>query len=324
MSTDVRESLVLQAGSCRNLGSSQYAGLLVHMVDDFDRDGPISRLLAGRSSRPVHDALPLRLLGAVHRIALRGEAPALASRFPSCGGDGAPVPFADFVSTVLDNRSEIEIALGEQVQTNEPRRSIAMVAVARWLHGIGVDEFDLLEIGSSAGLNQNFDRLGHEPPGSSPAARCITRCGCDPFPLDPGDDDDALRLMSFVWPDQTERMERLRTAIGVARHWPPRVTQESADLFLRRELSGTPSRPRIVFHSIVWQYLAPDVRDGVRHALRSSARLNGSPVYWARMEPAGPTADVRVTVFGGGEPEETVLADVGYHGQDFVWRVQTD
>jgi len=262
-------------------------------------------------------------LGVVHRIALRGDAPALADRFPSCGGDGRSIDIEVLLDVVRAHRAEVDLALTQQVQTNEPRRSVALVAVARWLAARDVDEFELLEIGSSAGLNQNFDRLGHEPPGVAIAARCVDRRGCDPFPLDPADDGDALRLLSFVWPDQSERFARLRAAIDVARRWPPSVVAESADDFLRRSLSETAPTAHVVFHSIVWQYLAPDVRDGVREALRAAGSRASSttPVVWARMEPAGPVADVRVTLLDGSSETETIIGEVGYHGQDFVWRV---
>ncbi|MGA0264141.1 MAG: DUF2332 family protein [Ilumatobacteraceae bacterium] len=65
-------ALARQAVACRELGSTQYADLLDELVLDTDRGGPIGRLLADRPERPLHSALSLRLLGAVHRIAIRG------------------------------------------------------------------------------------------------------------------------------------------------------------------------------------------------------------------------------------------------------------
>jgi hypothetical protein len=38
------------------------------------------------------------------------------------------------------------------------------------------------------------------------------------------------------------------------------------------------------------------------------------------MEPAGPVADIQVTVWDGEtEPSEYVLAEIGYHGQQMTW-----
>jgi len=42
---------------------------------------------------------------------------------------------------------------------------------------------------------------------------------------------------------------------------------------------------------------------------------------WARMEPAGPVADIQVDVFNGSssEPRHYRLAEIGYHGQNMNW-----
>ena len=318
MSDDVRESLEIQAIACRRLGSAQYADLLEALTAEHLAGGLVRDLLDGRSDRPVHDALPLRLLGAVHRIALDGRAPALARRYASCGGDGGSIAVDDFLAVVESNRAEVERGLGEQVQTNEVGRSIVLRQLSSWLAGKGVNEFDLLEVGSSAGLNLNFDRLGELAPD---AARCVERRGSDPFPLDPSDDECAKRLLSFVWPDQIERLSRLRTAIDVARRHPQSVSRASADDFLRAQLATESSRATVVFHSIVWQYLDPTVRDGVRAAIfeNGGRRDSARPIVWARMEPAGETADVRVTIIDRDGRRDHVLATVGYHGQEFRW-----
>lgn len=314
----IADALVLQSTQCRVLGSAQYADLLEGLTEDFEAGGLVFDVLGRRTERPVHDALPLRLLGAVHRIALSGRAPELARRLPSCGGDGSRIDVREWLSIVARNRAEIDRALGEQVQTNEVGRSVVLRELASWLPSVGVTEFDLLEIGSSAGLNLNFDRLGEMSLG---AARCVERRGSDPSSLDVSRDDDALRLQSFVWPDQLERLDRLRRAIDVALQYPPHVEHASADEFLRTRLCHEAERSTVVFHSIVWQYLPNDVRDGVRSAIdeAGSARDSSRPVVWARMEPSGPVADVRVTVVDENGRREHRLAEVGYHGQDFRW-----
>jgi hypothetical protein len=54
------------------------------------------------------------------------------------------------------------------------------------------------------------------PPLDAPL-RVTSRAGCDPRPLDPRSEEGALTLTSYVWPDQVERLERLRAALAVAR-----------------------------------------------------------------------------------------------------------
>ena len=334
----VRESLEIQAVACRRLGSLQYADLLDAMVLDHDQGGPIASLLSGRTDRPVHDALPLRLLGALHRAALDGRAPELAARFPSCGGDGRVIDLAA-VHDVIDRlRSYVDDALGRGVQTNEVGRSLCHLAVANWLPSIGVDEFDWWEVGASAGLNLSFDHyaadtghgvLGREgssltfpptmfavPPRVFEPARCIERLGCDPDPIDL--DRDAIRLESFVWPDQSERRARLLSAIAITRPLHHRVDRASADDWIVQRLAEESDRTAVVFHSIVWQYMAPDVRTRFREAI-TTAGSRGRSLVWARMEPAGDRADLRADVWSKGAVSRHHLADVGYHGQNFDW-----
>lgn len=335
---DVGETLAIQAAACRHLGSIQYADLLDAFLEDHRRGGPIVQLLDGRSDRPLHDALPLRLLGSLHRAALLGRAPELAARFPSCGGDGAPIDLA-LVYRVVDRlRDDVEDGLRRGVQTNEVGRAVCHLAIANWLPTLGVDEFDWWEVGASAGLNLSFDQyaadtgqgvLGREgssltfptstfvaAPSVRTAARCVSRRGCDPDPIDL--ERDAIRLESFVWPDQTTRRARLLAAIAITRPLRHPIDQASADDWIVARLAEPSTRPAVIFHSIVWQYMAPEVQTRFRETIARAGR-DGRTLVWARMEPAGVTADLRADVWSNGTRTEFHLADVGYHGQDFTW-----
>ncbi len=118
-------------------------------------------------------------------------------------------------------------------------------ALESWLPSIGVSAFDFLEIGSSAGMNLNFDCIRlHAPPSGLPSApvACVERRGSDPHMLDVAREDHAQRLLSFVWSDQLDRFQRLRRAIDVARTHPARVDRTSADDFVRDRLAPTAER----------------------------------------------------------------------------------
>lgn len=288
-------------------------------------------------------------MGAVHALALSGRAPAIASHYPSCGGTPHEGMFADFLAAVVSNVADVDDALSRQVQTNEVGRSVVHLAMAHWLRRRGVHEFDHLEVGASAGLNLNFDRFfvdtgagtmgdpesalrfGPEwfdapPPVADAPARVRTRLGCDPFPIDTADAEQATRLLSFVWPDQAERFDRTRAAIAIARMHPPVVDSSSADEWIEHRLSGPRDCATVVFHSIVWQYLGRQVQDSMRSTLdgAGSRATADAPLYWIRMEPAGPVARVTATAWRGNGPEETVLCEVGYHGRDMRWFPDAD
>ena len=81
------ETFRAQAIGCEVLGSPLYAALCERFADEVERRGPIWDLLAEHADAPLGAAYPLRVLGGLHKLALRGDAPELASHFPSTGGD---------------------------------------------------------------------------------------------------------------------------------------------------------------------------------------------------------------------------------------------
>lgn len=337
-------SLHAQAEQCERLGSPMYAALFRELADDYRWGGRTYALLAGRTDTPIHDALPLRLAGAIHRVVLRGDEPRLARHYPSVGGKpGEDFP-ADFIAYMREHLGEVEAGLASQVQTNEVGRSVVPMVLSHWLTTLGISEYEHLEVGASAGLNLNFDRyysgvrtLRMGDPDSHlrfsgewfdgmpgvprSAARVVRRRGSDPFPIDVTDPDQELRLLSFVWPDQRERMDRLRAAINIAKANPPVIDRGSADEWVAGQLSRGSERPVMVFHSIVWQYLGSATQKRLRSALEEagSRATPDAPLVWARMEPAGPVADVQATVWTGSEPRTFRLAEIGYHGQSMRW-----
>ena len=90
--------------------------------------------------------------------------------------------------------------------------------------------------------------------------------------------------------------------------------------------SDTPATTEVatvVFHSIVLQYLPDKSRHRMRDALHAAGAraTDAAPLSWLRMEPAGESADLRITWWPGGE--EAVLATAGYHGGAIRWNGST-
>ena len=343
---EMLRALLQQAESCRSLGSPMYCDLFTDLAADYADGGRTYALLAGRSLRPVHDAVPLRLAGAIHRVVLQGKDDRLARHYPSVGGKPAEDFTADFIGYMRDHLEDIESGLATQVQTNEVGRSVVHLVLSHWLTTLGVDHFNLLEIGASAGLNLNFDkfygcfgqlRMG-DPTSSlrfmgdwfsnSPdvpriGAAIIEKRGCDISPIDVTKSDDEARLLSFVWPDQRLRLERLRSAIAIAKSHRPIVDSASADEWIAQQLARPRDHATLIFHSIVWQYLGTETQNRLKEVIHNAGKsaTPSAPIVWARMEPAGPVADVQVDVFDGSssEPRHYRLAEIGYHGQNMNW-----
>jgi hypothetical protein len=338
-------ALRTQSTACTALGSHMYGDLFTALAEDYEDGGRTYAILAGRSDRPVHDAIPLRLAGALHRVVLEGLEPRLARHYPSMGGSPGEDFTADFIGYMKDHIDSIEMGLGQQVQTNEVGRSVVHLVLSHWLTTLDVTEFDFLEVGASAGLNLNFDkfyacfgqlRMGSQqsplrfmgdwfanaPDVPRIGATVRRRRGTDISPIDIRNSDEATRLLSFIWPDQKARFERTQFAIDIAREHPPIVDNASADTWIVQQLQRDQDCATVVFHSIVWQYLGKDVQQQFKDSMMQfgESATKKAPLIWARMEPSGPVADVRVTVWNGKKkPSEFRLAEVGYHGQNFTW-----
>ncbi|HEX6421619.1 MAG TPA: DUF2332 domain-containing protein [Acidimicrobiales bacterium] len=339
------ETLERQRAACARLGSRLYADVLAAVAADVAAGGVCASVLGPHAGDPLASALPLRFLGAVHRLVLEGRAPALAAHFPSAGGTPGPGLAADFVATVAEHRAAVEARLGDGVQTNEVGRCAvlapALAAVAR-RSGLPLR---LLECGASGGLNLRWDHYWYDTgettlgdaaspvrfvgawraaPGALPdlsgGVEVAERAGCDRNPVDATSPEGRLTLRSYLWPDQVERAARLEGALAVAARVPAEVTAADLGRWAEERLAEpVPGAATVVVHTIVWQYVGRDARDRLRAALRAAgARATpAAPVVWLRFEPAGAVGDLRLTWWPGGE--EAVLATAEYHGVPVYW-----
>src|SRR3954454_23736543 len=114
-----------QAGACAYLGSPLYAGLLEHIAEDVEAQGPSWRALERFAGWERDTAYALRLMGAIHRLVLTGEGPPLAPPF----GPGAdPARAWDALQALLDQSAQQigQAAFERPVQTNEVGRCAAL------------------------------------------------------------------------------------------------------------------------------------------------------------------------------------------------------
>lgn len=337
--------LEFQARSCAHIGSPLYATLFAGLATDHAAGGITATLLDGVSEQPAHDAVALRYVAAVHALALRGEAPHLAERYPSCGGswDGSDIT-ADFLGVVHSHRSAVEHGVRHRVQTNEVGRAVVVHSAMQWLAAHTQRPLRTVEVGASAGLLSHWMHFHYDsgestwgdpnsalrfdaswyrrPPTRFHDLEVVERRASDVAPIDLTTEDGRVRMLSFLWPDQTGRITRLRAATDVALRHPLSVERGDAGEWVAAVLGGPAPQgvTTVITHTIVWQYLPAPTRAALRAALADAAgrATPDAPLAWLRMEPAtAEHADVRATVWPGGQ--EHHLADVGYHGAGVEW-----
>lgn len=345
------EVLALQRSACERAGSELYATIIGAMADDVRAGGVCAQILRPWADNAMADAIPLRFLAAVHELVLTGEAPELAVHYPSAGGTDGSDPVPAFLAAVESHRDRIEASMDLGVQTNEVGRATSLFggfhAVARRT-GLPLRQ---LEVGASAGLLLRWDHYGYrartgeggalrwgaddglvfDDPWTGPAPVVAEdlvvaeRRGCDHAPIDPTTEAGAIRLRSFLWPDQVDRRARLDVAIEIARRHPVAVDASDAADWLELQLSEPrPGLATVVHHSIVLQYLSRDTFQRLRAAIEAAGEraTPDAPVHWLRMEPAGDVADVRMSSWPGArgdDHDEELLATTGYHGPPVTW-----
>lgn len=293
----VRELFLDIAASCDRLDAPTYA-TLARCAAEWCDDEPLSSLLAPYADARVGDMVPLRLLAAVHRLALARQAPEIAVYLPTAGGTAPRVAgprdglCRAFLATVDAHREDIVTALARVPQTNEVGRATGLAALLRRVsRGFGLP-VRLHEIGCSAGLSLRVDALvrdgvvadDHQSWGSLPDI--VERVGCDLSPVDAMTPEGRLLLTSFVWPDHLERFERLRRALEIA--GSVEATLVAADALEHvRSLRLTPGTTLVVWHSAMWLYLSPREREGIRAALESLGReaTPDAPLVHIGLEP---------------------------------------
>jgi hypothetical protein len=339
------ETFRAQAIGCEVLGSPLYAALCERFADETELRGPIWDLLAEHADAPIGAAYALRVLGGLHKLALSGDAPELARHFPSTGGDAdVDGAWAATCAVIAAPPPGVLDALTRPPQTNEVARSASLIGGFLVIAHETRVPMRVLEIGSSAGLNLRFDRFRYEqegrgfgapdatvhfeglwangePPWNAPL-KVVQRRGCDLDPVDPATDDGRLTLLSYVWPDQRERFERLSAAIDIAAGVAAPVDRAHAPEWLGQQLAApVEGVVTVVFHSVMWQYLPADVQAEVGRVIGDAGTraTPAAPVAWLRLEPVGDLSFPRLTLTSWPGGEERLLAKCSFHLGPVTW-----
>ncbi|MEZ5971448.1 MAG: DUF2332 family protein [Hyphomonadaceae bacterium] len=305
-----------QAMYCDMFGSPFTAQLIRAISADYEQGGPIAALLKDWNTNPRADALALRIAGYFHHAVLVGRDPELAAHYPSSVANWTIDDIWPIARAMLEREPNTAAAfIRSAPQTNETRRSIALLAAFLNFAESWKGEIDMLEIGASAGLNLNWDLYTYKtkswawgaegpvqidtdwngPPPPLVDINVRSRAACDLSPLDISDEAQRLQLKSYVWPDQPDRLARFDGAVALARESGVHVERADAAEWLAQKLADRANdAATIVYHSVFFQYPPRAAREAIVSAIMGAA-ANASeraPLAWVRLEPEAITDGV--------------------------------
>jgi hypothetical protein len=325
------EAMQFQADFCERSSAPVTARACRALAAGLDRTTATGRRVHDWPGDYISDALPLRLVAPYHALFRTGQIPAFDTT------EAIRIATATHDEWIAD-------WLKGPPQTNEPARSATFMAGLQVLAERYRLPFELIEIGSSAGLNLLIDRYRYDlggvisgpdaspvlikpewrgPPPPFAAIRIDRVRGVDVAPIDVTDPAAAERLMAYIWIDAPERSARVAAAIAMIAAQPVDMVQGDAADWVETQLAEPQAAGtcRILMHSVVWPYLDSDRRARITAALdRAAAHATAdAPLAWLRMEwDSGHTPHrIRLKTWPGGE--DLHLGNSHPHGAWIEW-----
>ncbi|MBL4673209.1 MAG: DUF2332 family protein [Arenicella sp.] len=344
----VCENFRSQSDVCRQMGSPFYAELLRELADLIanNRDNLVGNTLAAWHGIAKQDAVALRFVAALHYLVITEADSELQAIYPpqqSLIGKSR----ADALQRSISRHQDFIIDyIKSPPQTNEVGRSVVLLGGFLEVAKRFGPELDIFEIGASAGLNMAFDQYFYQTEswqwgdpasdvsfkpnwsGNAPPLgplKIQRRSACDLSPIDLASQKD--RLLSYLWPDQVDRIQRTIGALNYAANRSLNIERSEASQWLLKQWrlessrEHTRQRPKVFFHSIIWQYFNAEQKADFHANMNklASQASDSSPVIWMRLEPAAEKqhAELTITVWPG--KSEHHLADSGFHGEWVRW-----
>lgn len=310
MSSDqnVRGAFLIQQHYCDQNAAPIYGRMSAAVAAHLTRDTAIGARILDWPGEPTRDALPLRFFGGLHALVQAGGDAGLARVYAGAVTDLAEIA-AIIEHALAVHEAAIMPWLDGPPQTNEPGRSGALIVGLMEIARACGPKIELLEIGSSAGLNLLIDRyrfdlggavVGPESPvtirpewrGPVPEIapiEFVSVRGCDIAPMDATDPAVAARLAAYVWPETPERLARVKLAIEMMRAKGVDLVRADAADWVEARLAEPQAAgvTRVLMHSVVWQYLPEAVADRIRAAMKAAGEraTPDKPLGWVMMEP---------------------------------------
>jgi hypothetical protein len=161
------------------------------------------------------------------------------------------------------------------------------------------------------------------PPPDNPV-EIVAIKGCDQAPIDLSDPAAALRVKSYVWPENTDRIVRMDAALTLAAEKAPDVVQADALDWVLERLAAPQEMgvTRVIHHSIVWQYIPADRRAAITKAIEAAGAqaTTDKPLAWMMLETNRDTFAHELTIryWPGGEAS-VLLGQAQAHGAWVEW-----
>lgn len=287
---------------------------------------------------------PVNMLFAAvyHQLLFGDTGHELARYYPDMAARPEPVEGAFDAFRDFCRRYEIPITdlIGRRVvSTNEVQRCACLMPAFRWVASrYDAERLHLIEVGASAGFNLMWDHYAYDYGAAAPfVLRCDVknghgldggaalpavgqRVGIDPFAIDIGDEEDRQWLRALVWPEHTERAERMRFLIDWMTDNRPDVIKGDGIEELARVIGGSDTNGQVcVFHSFVLNQFPPEAKARFHERLRVLA--DERPVVRVAMEWDRTAGAVILDAerHHAYDSDRTVLATCDAHGRWLDW-----
>jgi hypothetical protein len=321
--------------------SPLYEFVVRKMLDDAE-------LLEIMSHTPLEQPGPNLFLAAIHYLLLQGDSHELREFYGSCVPQPRPATDAwpAFRSFCMTHREAIRAKLATgRVQTNEVRRCSNLFPAYATVHQRSPElPLAIIEFGTSAGLNLNWDQYAYDygpagkcgNPSSEVAIRCewrgpiprlpeempsvCFRVGIDLQPIDVSNGSESLWLQSLLWPEQVERRALLQAAIAEFRRTLVPLVAGNALHVLPQEISKAPGSANLcIVHSHTLNQFNPAERSELQQIFRAASHqrtITVISVEWIKT----PTTELHITTWQRGETADLHQANVDHHGRWIEWR----
>lgn len=322
------------------MGSSFVASVLEAADRQLAQAPVTAQMIHQWPGDPAAAALAMRVNAALHALARRATPENLASLYSG--------EHNDFDGAIAEAFAQQDAFIAGWIstptQTNEVARAGAIMSALMAAPLARPMPFELLEVGSSCGLNLNLARYAYklgpvsagdplsavriEPrwrglaPRLSPVSIIAAR-GVDLQPLNASHARDRERLLAFAWADQPARSKRLDEALKIAVEHPPRVDCGDAATWLARRMvepqrSGT---CRAVVHSMVLQYLHEHEREDIAATMAAAGAraTDDRPLVWVSFEWTTDRREVQLRLTWWPTGTSVVLARCDPYGDWLEW-----